>query len=116
MRNGRYGRNGRNGRNVCQDGDALPGWRGAHASELGQQLTATLARTTLARTTLTERAHTRRRGTSQMSIRYLRFIRFIRYHRGASQVDVSFADIVSHKPDGEWIDIAPMRVLSFDIE
>ena len=33
-----------------------------------------------------------------------------------AQVDVSFADIVSHKPDGEWIDIAPMRILSFDIE
>lgn len=26
------------------------------------------------------------------------------------------AQLVAHEPDGEWLDIAPMRILSFDIE
>lgn len=29
---------------------------------------------------------------------------------------VSYKDLVSHSPDGEWANIAPLRVLSFDIE
>ena len=32
------------------------------------------------------------------------------------EVDVAFADLTSHKPDGEWLGIAPLRILSFDIE
>ncbi|KAL1529097.1 hypothetical protein AB1Y20_000057 [Prymnesium parvum] len=32
------------------------------------------------------------------------------------ELDLHFADLVSHQPDGEWLDIAPMRILSFDIE
>jgi DNA polymerase delta subunit 1 len=28
----------------------------------------------------------------------------------------SFKDLVSHAPEGEWLPIAPLRVLSFDIE
>ena len=32
------------------------------------------------------------------------------------EVDCWFGDIVSHKPEGEWMHIAPMRILSFDIE
>ena len=30
--------------------------------------------------------------------------------------DVVFNSIVSHKPDGEWMKLAPIRVLSYDIE
>lgn len=29
---------------------------------------------------------------------------------------VSYRDIISHLPEGEWAKIAPLRVLSFDIE
>jgi DNA polymerase delta subunit 1 len=32
------------------------------------------------------------------------------------EVDVFFADVVSHKAEGEWMGLAPMRILSFDIE
>ena len=32
------------------------------------------------------------------------------------EIDVSFADMVAHQPDGEWLHIAPLRILSFDIE
>ena len=32
------------------------------------------------------------------------------------EVDVSFEDFVSHPADGEWQKIAPLRILSFDIE
>ena len=32
------------------------------------------------------------------------------------EVDVWFSDVVSHAPDGEYLGIAPMRILSFDIE
>lgn len=28
----------------------------------------------------------------------------------------SYKDLVSHAPEGEWLPIAPLRVLSFDIE
>ena len=42
--------------------------------------------------------------------------------RGESQsnsqieCDVYFADLISHAPEGKWSDIAPLRILSFDIE
>jgi len=32
------------------------------------------------------------------------------------EVDVTYRDIISRKPEGEWSKIAPLRVLSFDIE
>ena len=32
------------------------------------------------------------------------------------EVDVAFNEIVAHKPEGEWNKIAPLRVLSLDIE
>ncbi|XP_076450505.1 DNA polymerase delta catalytic subunit-like [Babylonia areolata] len=32
------------------------------------------------------------------------------------EVDVSWEDIVSHLPEGEWSKVAPFRILSFDIE
>ena len=32
------------------------------------------------------------------------------------EVDVSWEDIISHKVEGEWMKIAPIRILSFDIE
>ncbi len=32
------------------------------------------------------------------------------------EVDVAWNKFVSHEPEGEWSDIAPFRILSFDIE
>ena len=32
------------------------------------------------------------------------------------EVDVVWNDFTSHAPDGEWQKIAPLRILSFDIE
>eukprot|EP00967_Tisochrysis_lutea_P029439 scaffold34447_cov36-Tisochrysis_lutea.AAC.2 len=32
------------------------------------------------------------------------------------EADIFFADLVSHAPEGEWLGMAPMRILSFDIE
>ena len=32
------------------------------------------------------------------------------------EVDVSWEDFISHEPEGEWSTIAPIRILSFDIE
>lgn len=32
------------------------------------------------------------------------------------EVDVSYTDIIAHKSEGEWNKIAPLRILSFDIE
>ena len=32
------------------------------------------------------------------------------------EADVSWEDLISHSPEGEWSKIAPMRILSFDIE
>lgn len=32
------------------------------------------------------------------------------------ELDVSWEDIVSHPAEGEWQKIAPLRILSFDIE
>ncbi|KAJ3379717.1 DNA-directed DNA polymerase delta [Entophlyctis sp. JEL0112] len=32
------------------------------------------------------------------------------------EVDIDFKDIISHDPEGDWSKIAPLRILSFDIE
>nr|BCB92279.1 DNA polymerase delta catalytic subunit [Cyzicus gifuensis] len=32
------------------------------------------------------------------------------------EVDVAFSDLISHPTEGKWADVAPFRVLSFDIE
>ena len=32
------------------------------------------------------------------------------------ECQASYRDIISHLPEGEWAKIAPLRVLSFDIE
>ena len=32
------------------------------------------------------------------------------------EVDVSWENFISHEPEGEWSTIAPIRILSFDIE
>ena len=32
------------------------------------------------------------------------------------EVDISYCDVNSRKPEGEWSKVAPLRVLSFDIE
>ena len=32
------------------------------------------------------------------------------------EVDVYFEDVIAHAPEGEWSKIAPLRILSFDIE
>lgn len=32
------------------------------------------------------------------------------------ECEISYTNIISHLPEGEWAKIAPLRVLSFDIE
>ena len=32
------------------------------------------------------------------------------------EVDIAFDGIISHHPEGDWANIAPLRILSFDIE
>lgn len=32
------------------------------------------------------------------------------------EVDVMYQDLISHEPEGEWSKVAPLRILSFDIE
>ena len=32
------------------------------------------------------------------------------------EVDISWEDLVSYEPEGEWSKVAPFRILSFDIE
>ena len=32
------------------------------------------------------------------------------------ELDIVYTQLVSHKPEGEWMKIAPLRILSFDIE
>lgn len=32
------------------------------------------------------------------------------------EADVSWEEFISHEPEGEWADVAPFRILSFDIE
>jgi DNA polymerase delta subunit 1 len=36
--------------------------------------------------------------------------------RSQIEVDISWDDFVSHAPEGEWADVAPFTILSFDIE
>jgi DNA polymerase delta subunit 1 len=42
------------------------------------------------------------------------------YSRGDStaqiELDVHYKDVIAHEPVGEWADMAPLRILSFDIE
>lgn len=33
-----------------------------------------------------------------------------------AEFDVEYTDVIAHKPEGEFMDVAPLRVLSFDIE
>jgi DNA polymerase delta subunit 1 len=32
------------------------------------------------------------------------------------EVDIGFQNLLAHKPEGEWQKVAPLRILSFDIE
>ncbi len=32
------------------------------------------------------------------------------------ELDISWEKVISHAPEGDWQDVAPLRVLSFDIE
>lgn len=32
------------------------------------------------------------------------------------ETDVSFNDLIAHKPEGDWAKVAPFRILSIDIE
>lgn len=32
------------------------------------------------------------------------------------EVDVSFSDLIAHKPEEQWAKVAPFRILSVDIE
>lgn len=32
------------------------------------------------------------------------------------EVDISYENLISHAPEGEWSKVAPFRILSFDIE
>ena len=32
------------------------------------------------------------------------------------EIDVVYDSLISHKPDGDWQRVAPLRILSFDIE
>lgn len=41
---------------------------------------------------------------------------FLQVSLAQLEVDVSWADLKSHPAEGEWQKIAPLRVLSFDIE
>lgn len=36
--------------------------------------------------------------------------------RSQLEVDIAFNDLISHPAAGEWMNIAPFRILSFDIE
>ena len=36
--------------------------------------------------------------------------------RSQIEVDVGWDDFISHAPEGDWADVAPFRILSFDIE
>ena len=36
--------------------------------------------------------------------------------RSQIEVDVSWEEFISHPPEDEWSDVAPFRILSFDIE
>lgn len=32
------------------------------------------------------------------------------------ETDISFEHLISHQPEGKWSEVAPFRILSFDIE
>ena len=32
------------------------------------------------------------------------------------EVDVAWTRVKSHSPEGQWADVAPLRILGFDIE
>lgn len=32
------------------------------------------------------------------------------------EIDISYKDLISHQPEGDWSKVAPFRILSFDIE
>ncbi len=32
------------------------------------------------------------------------------------EISLKWTDLIAHAPDGVWLDIAPLRILSFDIE
>jgi len=32
------------------------------------------------------------------------------------EIDIHYEDLISHEPENEWSTIAPLRILSFDIE
>ena len=36
--------------------------------------------------------------------------------RAQLEIDISWEKVISHAPEGDWQDVAPLRVLSFDIE
>lgn len=36
--------------------------------------------------------------------------------RSQLEVDIDYTKVISHQPEGEWLKMAPLRVLSFDIE
>ena len=36
--------------------------------------------------------------------------------RPRPQLDIVYTSVISHKTEGEWMKIAPLRILSFDIE
>jgi DNA polymerase delta subunit 1 len=57
-------------------------------------------------------------GAGWLEIKENRYRRVIQGKTSTCQleVDVSWEDIVTHKPDGEWSVHAPLRTLSFDIE
>lgn len=42
--------------------------------------------------------------------------RFAAQSRCQIEVDVGWNDFIAHSPEGDWADIAPLRILSFDIE
>lgn len=46
-----------------------------------------------------------------MSLRHLICVAFLQV-----EIDITYTDVISRKSEGEWSKIAPLRVLSFDIE
>jgi DNA polymerase delta subunit 1 len=32
------------------------------------------------------------------------------------EAEIGYRDLIAHKPEGEWAKMAPLRILSFDIE
>ena len=40
----------------------------------------------------------------------------IKSSRCQIEVDIAWEEFISHAPEGEWADVAPFRILSYDIE